>query len=104
MTSPQFIDLNPYIASVRSLELLPWTGEVIELVGLLVASRGPAAAVGDFCEVITSPALSLAERVEPVGEVAGDLCHPADLRFQIRRFLFALLVEAANQVLGDFPY
>jgi FliI/YscN family ATPase len=54
MTSPQFIDLNPYIASVRSLELLPWTGEVIELVGLLVASRGPAAAVGDFCEVITS--------------------------------------------------
>ena len=54
MTSPQFIDLNPYIASVRSLELLPWTGEVVELVGLLVASRGPAVAVGDFCEVITS--------------------------------------------------
>src|ERR1035441_3731571 len=48
MTSPQFIDLNPYIASVRSLELLPWTGEVVELVGLLVASRGPAVAVGDF--------------------------------------------------------
>ncbi|MGD0775752.1 MAG: FliI/YscN family ATPase [Candidatus Solibacter sp.] len=54
MTSPQFIDLNPYIAGVRSLELLPWTGEVVELVGLLVASRGPAVAVGDFCEVITS--------------------------------------------------
>jgi FliI/YscN family ATPase len=27
---------------------------VVELVGLLVASRGPAVAVGDFCEVITS--------------------------------------------------
>jgi FliI/YscN family ATPase len=48
------IDLNPYIAGVRSLELLPWTGEVVELVGLLVASRGPAVAMGDFCEVVTS--------------------------------------------------
>jgi FliI/YscN family ATPase len=54
MTTPQTIDLNPYIAGVRSFELLPWTGEVVELVGLLVASRGPAVAVGDFCEVVTS--------------------------------------------------
>src|ERR1019366_8060105 len=63
MTSPQFIDLNPYIASVRSLELLPWTGEVVELVGLLVASRGPAVAVGDFCEVITSAGRRIRTRV-----------------------------------------
>ena len=28
-------------------------GEVVELVGLIVESRGPAAAVGDFCEVRT---------------------------------------------------
>src|ERR1035438_6198583 len=54
MTAPQLIDLNPYIAGVRSFELLPWSGEVVELVSLLIASRGPAVAVGDFCEVITS--------------------------------------------------
>src|ERR1019366_1572423 len=54
MTAPQLLDLNPYIAGVRSFELLPWTGEVVELVGLLVASRGPAVAVGDFCEVFAS--------------------------------------------------
>jgi flagellum-specific ATP synthase len=54
MTSPQAIDLNPYIRQVRDTELLPWTGEVAELIGTLVASRGPAAAVGDFCEVMTS--------------------------------------------------
>jgi flagellum-specific ATP synthase len=54
MTSSQLIDLSPYIADVRGFELLPWTGEVVELVGLLVASRGPAVAVGDFCEVVTS--------------------------------------------------
>ena len=54
MTTPQPIDLNPYILQVRNSELLPWTGEVAELVGMLVASRGPAVAVGDFCEVRTS--------------------------------------------------
>ncbi len=31
-----------------------WTGEVTELVGLLVESRGPAVAIGDFCEIQTS--------------------------------------------------
>jgi len=54
MTAAPSIDLSPYLASVRSQELLPWTGEVVELVGLLIASRGPAVAVGDFCEVLTS--------------------------------------------------
>jgi flagellum-specific ATP synthase len=48
------IDLNPYIRRVRDSELLPWIGEVVELVGILVASRGPAVGVGDFCEVTTS--------------------------------------------------
>ena len=54
MTFPSPIDFNAYIAQVRNVELLPWTGEVVELVGLLVASRGPAVAIGDCCEVITS--------------------------------------------------
>jgi len=50
----QDIDLGPYIHSVEQSNLLPWTGEVVELVGMLVASRGPAVAVGDFCEVLAS--------------------------------------------------
>ena len=54
MTSPPALDLSPYIAQVRNAELLPWTGEVAEVVGMLVASKGPAVAVGDFCEVATS--------------------------------------------------
>ena len=48
------VNLKPYISRVRSMELLPWTGEVVELVGLLVESRGPAAAIGDFCEIHTT--------------------------------------------------
>lgn len=51
-TSP--IDLSPYIRQATASELLPWTGEIVEVVGLLLASRGPAAAVGDFCEVLSS--------------------------------------------------
>jgi FliI/YscN family ATPase len=39
---------------VNCSNVLPWTGEIVEVVGLLLASRGPAAAVGDFCEVLTS--------------------------------------------------
>lgn len=45
------IDLRPYFSEVERAEPLRWTGQVVELVGLLVASRGPLAAVGDFCEI-----------------------------------------------------
>jgi len=54
VTTPQAIDFSPFIATVRNAGLLPWTGEVVELVGMLIASKGPLVAVGDFCEVITS--------------------------------------------------
>jgi flagellum-specific ATP synthase len=54
LTAAQTIDLNPFIASVRNYGLLPWTGEVVELVGMLIASKGPVTAVGDFCEVQTA--------------------------------------------------
>jgi len=52
--TPGGLDLHSYIARVRNTELLPWSGEVVELVGMLVASRGPSVAVGDFCEVMSS--------------------------------------------------
>ena len=54
MTPPSTLDLGPFLARVRQTELLPWTGEVVEVVGMLIASKGPAVAVGDFCEVATS--------------------------------------------------
>ncbi len=33
---------------------MSWTGQVTEVVGLLVESRGPSVAMGDFCEIMTS--------------------------------------------------
>jgi flagellum-specific ATP synthase len=43
--------LTRYLDVVKSQETLLWTGRVVELIGLLIASEGPAAAVGDFCEI-----------------------------------------------------
>ena len=48
------MDLKSCIQQVRAFPLLPWAGEVVELVGMLIASKGPAVAIGDFCEVITA--------------------------------------------------
>jgi FliI/YscN family ATPase len=48
---------------VREIELLPWIGEVTEMVGLLIASRGPVASIGDFCEVATSSGRTIRSQV-----------------------------------------
>jgi FliI/YscN family ATPase len=48
------IDLSPCLERVLRVEPFRLTGSVTELVGLLVESQGPAAAMGDFCEVHTS--------------------------------------------------
>jgi len=46
--------LDPYIDGVAAMNPVRWSGEVTEVIGLLVESRGPVAAVGDFCEVRSS--------------------------------------------------
>ena len=48
------ISLASYLAEVERVPVHRWTGEVTDVVGLLVESRGPAVAIGDFCEVSTS--------------------------------------------------
>ena len=47
------ISLEPYLRDLERIELLPWCGEVTATVGLLIESIGPAAAIGDFCEIET---------------------------------------------------
>jgi len=48
------IRLEPYIADVGRIPPFRWTGQVTEVVGLLIESRGPSVAIGDFCEVSAS--------------------------------------------------
>jgi FliI/YscN family ATPase len=47
------LDLQPYADLVRRIDPIRMSGEVVQLTGLLVASRGPSAAMGDFCEIRT---------------------------------------------------
>lgn len=46
--------IDDYINALCAIEPAQWTGQVTELVGLLVESAGPAVAIGDFCEIRTA--------------------------------------------------
>src|ERR1035438_4429127 len=46
--------LSPYLAALDDLEPMLQVGEVVEMAGLLIESAGPAAAIGDFCEISAS--------------------------------------------------
>ena len=48
------ISLAPYLDDLAHLAPLRWTGQVTDVVGLLVESRGPNVGIGDFCEVVTA--------------------------------------------------
>ena len=48
------IDLSPYFSSLQQMDPILLTGKVTEMVGLLIESEGPPAAVGDFCEIDAS--------------------------------------------------
>jgi flagellum-specific ATP synthase len=56
-------DLSPLIAALPAIDPIRSTGEVVELAGLAVASAGPIAGVGEFCEIRTSAGRSVRAQV-----------------------------------------
>jgi len=44
-------DLGKYFTALENINTIRATGRVTQIVGLLIESAGPAAAVGDFCEI-----------------------------------------------------
>jgi FliI/YscN family ATPase len=59
----QPISLAPYFDELERIPQFRWTGQVTEVVGLLIESRGPSAAIGDFCEVLTAGGRSIRTQV-----------------------------------------
>src|SRR5665213_1497276 len=55
--------IRELVPQVPGMEVLPWIGEVTELVGLLIASRGPVVSTGDFVEVRTASGRSIRSQV-----------------------------------------
>src|SRR5574340_211870 len=79
-------DTDALIARLARIEPMVWSGEVAEVAGLLIESRGPAAAIGDFCEVQTSGGRAV--RTQVVG-------------FRNGRVLSMPLEETSGLQLGD---
>src|SRR5579885_318517 len=48
------MNLAAYLAALETMSTVQWTGAVTQLIGLRIESEGPAAAIGDFCEVVAS--------------------------------------------------
>jgi flagellum-specific ATP synthase len=63
MSPPIEIDLSRYTALLNRMQPVRMEGEIVELVGLIVESRGPAAAMGDFCEIRTRSGRSVRTQV-----------------------------------------
>src|SRR5215469_14204177 len=57
------ISLQPYIEDLERIPCLSWTGQVTQVVGLLIESRGPNVAIGDFCEIRTANGRSIRTQV-----------------------------------------
>src|SRR5271169_1281959 len=61
--APPNLSIRDLVPQVPGLEVLPWIGEVTEMVGLLIASRGPVVSTGDFVEVRTASGRSIRSQV-----------------------------------------
>jgi FliI/YscN family ATPase len=57
------LNLASYLPELDRVSPLCWTGQVTEVVGLLIESRGPSVAIGEFCEVKTSGGRSIRTQV-----------------------------------------
>ena len=80
------MNLKPYYDKLARIETCRWTGSVTELVGLLVESKGPEAALGDFCEI---------------GARDGRVIRTQVIGFRDGRVLSMPLEEADGLHLGD---
>ena len=67
------IALAPYLAELDRMPAFRWTGQVTEVIGLLIESRGPNVAIGDFCEVRASNGRRIRMQVIPDAS-GGSLC------------------------------
>jgi flagellum-specific ATP synthase len=85
MTLQDYV-LQDYIDALPGIETWRWVGQVRELVGLLVVSEGPAAAVGDFCEIQSS---------------AGTIVRAQVIGFREGRVLLMPLEETGGLQPGD---
>jgi FliI/YscN family ATPase len=108
-----------YLKRLEELELLSWKGKVTRMTGLRVESQGPAAAVGDFCEIKTSAGRRLLSQVigfrdgcvlsmpleEPTGLQPGDpiVARSSQSRLRVGPELLGRVLDGLGRPLDDGP-
>jgi FliI/YscN family ATPase len=111
------VDLTPFIADLDQIDLLPWTGQVTATVGLLIESQGPAAAIGDFCEIRTANGRNIRTQVigfrngrvlampldEPDGLQLGSpvIARSQDARLAVGPGLLGRILDGFGQPMDD---
>jgi flagellum-specific ATP synthase len=113
------ISLQPYIDDVERIPCMSWTGQVTEVVGLLIESRGPNVAIGDFCEIRTGSGRSLRTQVigfrngrvlaMPLEEIDGlqlgdsVAARSEDARVEVGRGLLGRVIDGFGKPIDEGP-
>ena len=113
------VSLAPYISDLDQMDLVPWSGEVTATAGLLVESQGPAAAVGDFCEISAGNGRTIRTQVigfrngrvlampldEPDGLQLGSrvVARPQDARLAVGPGLLGRVLDGFGQPMDGGP-
>src|SRR5579863_5568887 len=109
--------LQECVSALPRIETMQWAGRVRDLVGLLVASDGPAAAVGDFCEILSASGKPVRAQVvgfrdgrvllmpleETGGLQAGDkvVARAGAARVEVSRQLLGRVLDGFGQPMDD---
>ncbi|MCC6591178.1 MAG: FliI/YscN family ATPase [Bryobacterales bacterium] len=112
-------DLTAHLDTVERIDTFRWTGQVVEMVGLLIESQGPAVAIGDFCEINTSSKRSIRAQVigfrhgrvllmpleETEGVQAGDtvVARVEDARMGVGDDLLGRVLDGFGQPMDGLP-
>jgi flagellum-specific ATP synthase len=115
----QSVSLDPYFPELTRIQLFRWTGEVTDVAGLLIESRGPVVAIGDFCEVLAPGGRRIRAQVigfrngrvlsMPLEEIDGlqmgdpVVARSQDARVEVGRGLLGRVIDGFGKPMDDGP-
>ncbi|MEO8096869.1 MAG: FliI/YscN family ATPase [Acidobacteriota bacterium] len=111
--------LGAFFTALDKIDTARWSGHVRELVGLLISSDGPAAAVGDLCEIRSSGGRTIRAQVvgfrdsrvllmpleDTGGLQSGDVvvARPEAARVEVGPGLLGRVLDGFGQVMDGGP-
>jgi FliI/YscN family ATPase len=119
VASESVLEFSRYRAILNRLDPIRREGEVVELVGLIIESRGPEVAMGDFCEIETRGGRTVRAQVigfregrvllmpldETDGLGLGDrvVARPGDSDIEVSHALLGRVLDGFGDPMDDGP-